>query len=472
MKTTDSKHSKSSTVAFALQSSGVIKVVEIKKSHGVFKVLDARTIEADAQDELIRRFAATRATSRKEDSIMGIDSEGVAFYRLEIPPVNDDQIDSLVAMQIEMLLPLPPDQMRVDFHADDIKNGTRLVTVAVARKQSLEKHSDFAKACQTSKVMLNCQGFVKAFNNLYDSPQESFVIANIRSADTQLLLSEKGRLVHAVTLDVGSDELFESDDFTSSANELFTHDLTSAVELFAEKTGHKPPIVVISSDVFLTNAVVTACDDADLTASQAVYNGDHLKAGNIFHNDEPLEYLDAIGLAMFAIEGDTSRIDLFQGLSEPKAEKKERNPLTTLIVSLVIFTALMMAALYVCTEINTRTLASYENKDVDQLIKMQQARKYVAAQRPDLLDLLTEISKEAPKGMMINSFSFKKTQPVIISGNAANAEEVYKFQEFLAEKKDLSNVNITVSPPAPKTKRIPYKITFHYKHWTKKTSKR
>jgi hypothetical protein len=131
-----------------------------------------------------------------------------------------------------------------------------------------------------------------------------------------------------------------------------------------------------------------------------------------------------------------------------------------------------MAALYISAELNTRYLASYENKDVDRLIKMQKARKYVAAQRPDLLDLLTEISKDAPKGMMIDSFSFKKGQPVTISGNAKDAEEVFKFQEFLAGKKNISKVNIAISPADKKTKKTPYKITFQYKHWAKKTSRK
>ncbi|MBW8035798.1 MAG: PilN domain-containing protein [Planctomycetes bacterium] len=468
MKTSGYQNKKNSIVAFSQQSSGVINVVEMKKA----KLQYAHTSEADGQEELIRRFAAARAISRREDSVMGIDSKGIAFYRLEIPPVNDAQIPSLVAMQIEMMLPLPPDQMQVAFLADDIKNSARLVTVAVARKQSLKKHADFARDCQTSNVMLNCQGLVKAFNNLYDCPRDTFVIANIRTADTQLLLTEKGRLLHAITLDIGSEDLSESDDFTSSQNELFVHDLASAIDHFAEKTDYKPQIVVLSSDALLADAMVTLCNDADLTASQAVYNGGHIKAGNVFADDEQLQYLEAIGLAMFAIEGDTSKIDLFQGLSEPKTKKKEKNPLTSLIVSLAIFTALLMAALYISTQLNIRYLASYENKDVDQLIKMQKVRKYVAAQRPDLLDLLTEISKDAPKGMMIDSFSFKKGQPVTISGNAAKGEEVLKFQEFLGGKKDISNVNIVISPADKKTKKTPYRITFHYKHWTKKSSKK
>jgi len=468
LKTSGNQHRKSSVVAFSQQPSGVINVVEMKKS----KLQYARTIEVDGQEDIIRRFAAARAISRREDSVMGINSEGIAFYRLQIPPVNDDQVESLVAIQVEMMLPLPPDQMQIAFNADDIKNGNRLVTVAVARKQGLKKHADFAKACQTSNIMLNCQGLVKAFYNLYDCPRDTFAIANIRAADTQLLLTEKGRLLHAITLDIGSEELSESDDFTSSQKELFLHDLASAVDLFAEKTGHKPQIVVLSSDAFLADAVVTLCNDADLTASQAVYDGDHIKTGSVFADDEPLQYLEAIGLAMCAIEGDTSKIDLFHELSETKTTKKEKNPLISLIVSLAIFTALLMAVLYISTELNTRYLASYENKDVDQLVKIQKARKYVAAQRPDILDLLTEISKDAPKGMMIDSFSFKKGQPVTISGIAAKGEEVYIFQEFLAGKKDISKVNITISPADKKTKKTPYKITFHYKHWAKKTSKK
>jgi hypothetical protein len=133
---------------------------------------------------------------------------------------------------------------------------------------------------------------------------------------------------------------------------------------------------------------------------------------------------------------------------------------------------MLLLTLFVCTKTNAGYLVRYDNDDVRQLIKMQTARKYIAAQRPDILDLLTEISKDAPKGMMTDSFSFKKGQPVIISGKASNLDEVIKLQEFLGSKKDLDNIDIGNPKRDEKAKKTSYRITFDYKDWTKKRSKR
>lgn len=472
MKSSGSEYSTNSIAAFSLQSSGSIRTVELKRIRDGFKVLSARTIEIDGRDEFILKPTVAKTASRRDDKVMGIDCSGIAFYCLQIPPVNDGRAASIVEMQMETILPLPPDQMQVDWQGGDIKNGKRIVTVAVAKKQQLRKYVELASDYDVSKIILNRQGLVKAFNRLYECPDSGFVIANVRCSDTQLLLSENGRLVHAITLDIGSDEISGGKDFASSDCLLFVHDLTSAMELFAEKTSDTLPILVLTPDMSLTNDVMFVCVQAGIDTREAVYIGTCLKGDDVFSAGKPGEYLEAVGIAMLAIENDASELNLFRGIYERQTEQKKKGPWRGLIFSSVVCVAMLLLTLFVCTKTNAGYLARYDNDDVRQLIKMQKARKYIAGQRPDILDLLMEISKGAPKGMMTDSFSFKKGQPVIISGKASNLDEVIKLQEFLGSKKDLDNIDIGNPKRDEKAKKTSYRITFDYKDWTKKRSKR
>ena len=472
MKTSESEHGTNSIAAFALQSSGPIRTVELKKARGGFRVLSAGTIESDGRDEFISKSAATKTASPRNDRVMGIDCTGIAFYCLQIPPVNDGRVASIVGMQMETILPLPPDQMQVGWHAGDIKNGKRIVTVAAAKKQQLRKYVALASDHGVAKIMLNPQGLVKAFNRLYECPDGAFVIANVRGSDTQLLLSENGRLVHAITLDIGSDEISYGEGFSSSDCLLFAHDMASSIELFAEKIPGKPSVLVLTPDVPLTDDVVSVCVRAGIDAREAVYSGNCLKGADVFAAGNPGEYLEAVGIAMFAIEGDASELNLFRGIYERQTKQKKKDPWRGLIFSSVICIAMLLLTMFVGMKTDAAELARYDNDDVRQLIKIQKARKYIAEQRPDILDLLTEISKDAPKGMMTDSFSFKKGQPVIISGKASSLDEVIKLQEFLGSKKDLDKIGIGNPKRDEKTKKVSYRITFDYKDWTKKSSKR
>ncbi len=92
----------------------------------------------------------------------------------------------------------------------------------------------------------------------------------------------------------------------------------------------------------------------------------------------------------------------------------------------------------------------------------------IARQRPDILNLLTKLSQSGPSGMMLDNFTFKKHQPVSIAGTAANRDQLYEFQKKLDGQKGITDVKIANEALNAKDGKIGFKMTFHYKNFTRK----
>jgi len=102
-----------------------------------------------------------------------------------------------------------------------------------------------------------------------------------------------------------------------------------------------------------------------------------------------------------------------------------------LVLSLAVFFAVDVASPGV---IEKRLSASGSEAVIDQLMQRQKLIKAVAQQRPDLLDLLGKVTASGDSGIKLESFHFKKGQPVTISGQLKDADQLYNFQENLRYK--------------------------------------
>jgi hypothetical protein len=162
--------------------------------------------------------------------------------------------------------------------------------------------------------------------------------------------------------------------------------------------------------------------------------------------------------------------------------------------------------------IENRIEASGAEADINLIMERQKLKKIVAQQRPDILDLINEIttsaqnnqtaqrgargpsSRMSPRGsrgrssgIELESFHFKKGQPVTITGTASNKDQLYSFEKKLEENKDIEHVkrstsvntistNLTTntrgsSRPGGSTRSnrnrgVKFTITFHYKNFT------
>jgi len=128
---------------------------------------------------------------------------------------------------------------------------------------------------------------------------------------------------------------------------------------------------------------------------------------------------------------------------------------------------LFLLVLYAVDAASYRRLSRLEaNADFEQLMRRQAVMKEVARLRPDLLELLEEINSIECKGIMLDSFSFKRGEPASIAGQA-DGDGHYKFEKMLQDIKGISDVRMNSSKEA-KGDKYRFTITFHYSVFTKK----
>lgn len=94
----------------------------------------------------------------------------------------------------------------------------------------------------------------------------------------------------------------------------------------------------------------------------------------------------------------------------------------------------------------------------------------IAKQRPDLLQLLSDINSGESRGIQLDNFYFRKGQPITIGGEAQSNDQLYDFQKYLLSKNGISDVNIQNTSTDSRTKRLRFTITFNYKTFTKKST--
>ena len=113
----NSKDIEQSVIAI-LKTDNKLKAVELLKLNGTFKILWAKSSKENDLDW--RVFAAQCGLPAKimpqeqiideKNVVVGYDSTGTAFYRVNVPAVEEKEIASIVSLQAESRFPLPAEQ--------------------------------------------------------------------------------------------------------------------------------------------------------------------------------------------------------------------------------------------------------------------------------------------------------------------------------------------------------------------------
>ncbi|MHC4750384.1 MAG: hypothetical protein ACYTFW_10970 [Planctomycetota bacterium] len=186
------------------------------------------------------------------------------------------------------------------------------------------------------------------------------------------------------------------------------------------------------------------------------------------------EYRVPIGLALIALEARADELNIFERLYSPARKKVKRHWLYSpkitgaIAAAMLVLLVIVSYAVVVASPgaIEKRLEAAGSDIDIDMLMQRQKLVKTVASQRPDLLDLLNQITASGERGIKLDSFHFKKGQRASISGQASNNDQLYKFEKSLQDNKNINEVRRTASRDA-KTKKLKFNITFHYRNFTK-----
>ena len=471
-----------SVIAIA-QEEGKLKAIELREQNGTINVLWTKISEDSTADW--RTFATKCGlsvepmTQRSPDGhravVVGFNSAGVAFYRINVPAVSEEETVSIVKLQAETRLPLPIEQMELAWRADQMRNGQAGFIVAAARKKPLEHFVKNVCNFQPTKILLDCEGVTKAWKVFFSGNEKLAVVVSMAAQNTQVCLVEDGRLCNAMILDIGMEDLAAEDEAEQmQTSERFIQDMISVLELFGYCDQTSLPIFLLSDGNSTHMNLVSSLNSAGLDAQIALPDIKELRTPSEIGIEDIYEYRVAIGLGLMAFETSKNELNIFKNIYRPTLQKEKKHWIYSpkiacgiaaamLVLFIVIFSVVEIAS---PRAIEKHLKASASDADLNSLMERQKLIKSVAQQRPDLLELLGQINASGENGIKLESFHFKKGQPVTITGEAPGNEQLYKFEKNLQDRKNINSVKMNPSKDA-KTKKIKFTITFHYKNFTK-----
>jgi hypothetical protein len=393
--------------------------------------------------------------------------------------VGDKEIDSIVGLQAEMRLPLPPEQIELTWRADKLDDGQLGVTIAVARKEQLRKFVDNVQCFQPTKLLLNCEGIVKIWGALFAGNKENAVVLSAGAHNTQVCLVENGRLSNAVVLDIGVDDFSStSEDEPTETTERFAQDMRSVLDLFGRCDQEELPVFVLSDGSATYVSIVSSLRLTGLNARVACPELDGLMAKSELSNEDIYDYRTPIGLALLALDADSNELNVFGNLYNPIRKVVKKHWVYSSTASFAIACIMLILLVIISysvdiagpNSIERRIEESVSDVDMNQLVKRQQLIRTVARERPDLLDLLKLVNESGEKGIKLTALNFKKGQPVSVTGQASSNDQLSRFEKSLQKTKGIDKVNYTANTNT-KSKKITFTMTFRYKNFSKKTTR-
>ena len=471
-----------SVVAIAKQDNK-LKAVKLRKQRGTLEVLWTKSNEGTDADW--RLFAAECGLSLESpvqkdiDSdravVVGFDSTGMAFYRVNVPAVRDEEIASIVKLQAETLLPLPAEQIEMTWRANRTRNGQESVTIAAARKEQLQGFVEKVQSIKPTEILLDCEGIVKSWREFFSGNEINAVVVSTNALNTWVCLAEGGRLSNAVVLDTGIEDFSVGGiEEQTETTERFAQDMRSVLDLFGYDEQADLPVFVLSDGSAAHVSMVSSLRSAGLNARVALPETKALSAKSELSVESIYEYRVPMGLALMALEVREDGLNIFDSLYSAAGKEQKKHWLYSLKAASAIAAAMLVLLIVVSYAIDVASPGAIEkhfrtsgsDTDINMLIRRQKIIKTVAQERPDLLDLLGRVSASGDRGIKLESFYFKKGQPVSISGQASNNEQLYRFEKSLQDRKNIKDVKMNSSPDA-KTKKLKFTMTFHYKNFTK-----
>lgn len=474
------------SVIAAVKDDTQFKAVELRAQNGEVEVLWAKAVPSDGctwsdfavECGLAQGVEAKGKPLRKDVArVVGLDSMAVAFYRITAPAVNEEETAAIVRMQVESLLPLPPEQIEVAWRTMPSTDGKVDVTMAAARCDHLERFVDSTRDFRPQNILLSCEGTARAWQSLFTEQERQAAVLSIGEQNTQICLVQAGRVVHAAVLDIGMSDLVSAGEYgdaagSTEASERFTLDIRTILDSFGWEVSALWPIFVLSDGSREIDLVTASLNGAGLLARTSVPSPQGVKAPRDFEPGDVYQYRTPLGLALLATGEPSERLDLFKGIIQDQKEVSAKRARYSILVAAAL-AAFMLITLIATSYVVDKSRDSHYKKllaqtDLEQARQRQTLLKIVAQNRPDLLQLLADINAGQNSGIVLDSLHFKKGQPVTLTGQADNEEQLWSFQKNLAGRKGIEDAEPSGVSQDSKSKKIRFTITFQYKGYTKK----
>jgi hypothetical protein len=391
------------------------------------------------------------------------DTAQTGFYAFTIPVVDGPKLESLIAAQAEAIVPMPLAQTMYSWRMVQKDAAIQHGFLSVIRRGYFQELAGMASG-RPGSIMPDATALVRAWSAMYESSPQRCLLIQVRKRQCILALCVQEKLIRAAAMDWDDSPEAVGMLIGDLRNLMESLDVSSSVPLYI--TGPDSQAQTICHEM---NAIGRNASSWKLLSDKL------LKLG--LSTALPLEVLQcpqAVGLALAAIDGDPGEFDLIRKPVTQSVSQVVFNKQLYLrgLLWTAVFLAIFLGVSYWTTQREVRTIqqalsASYEDTTGEKILTRQQMRERFLKSRPDILELLIMLNACAGNDILIDSFSFKKGQPVRLNAKTSSYERVYVFDKKLKEQGGISGVKLISPTMDEKKKQVSFTITFNYKNFSK-----
>ena len=477
------------TVTAIVREEGMFKAVCLSKKKGALQVLWTR--KSKVEETNLKEFAQkcgidinskTKDLNDGEVLVAGFDSTGVIFYRLNVPSVSADEMERLVRLQTESRLPVSAEQLEICYRAGENRNGQSSITVAAAKKETLQRFVEEVRPLRPARILLDCEGIVKTWCSFFGAGEQETVLISIGSRCSRICLVKSSKLINAAIVDIGIKDFSEEADPDKRivTADRFVRDISNVLELFGSQ---QRGVYVLShsaggdekeirdKSISIATEIAGYLESVGLNAKVSDFR--FPVSGELSGEEKGVlyDYYVPVGLGLIELESD-KQIDIFSRLYKPAGAEEKKHWLYSLKTACIVLGAMIVLAIISVYLLDVLTLKVLDYIDVKssmdygELIEKEKLMETVVRYRPDMLELINQFNSVETGGIMLSSIDFKRGQAIKIQGTSPDNDKLYKFQEDLEGLKDIREVRIISAPQNEKSKKIEFTINFHYKNFT------
>lgn len=408
-----------------------------------------------------------RKRTAHHNVVLGVNSVGVMFNKLTLPKVGMPETQAMVRMQTETRLPLGADQTAMDWKTVFESDAQRIVTVAALRRNS-GTLNDMA-SLEPDRILLESQALVQIWQWGFMGDTKDGLLMSCHDHHTVLCCVKSGQLLHASVLDFGVSDLSDAATARDMAGQ-FAEDVGLAMQVCSETVSACHSVTVMSDGSESMQAVMQVLMLHGLEVHECIPNTAAFTHKDGVQASDVYAYRVPIGLALCQLDDELDGFELLKDLCGAKVQKQ--SSYTRVIAAGAAAVAAIVLMIGVCYGMDLKRhqiLSDLTNTPEVAAFKRDKAfQKQVASQRVDLIDVLDTMTSKSYEGVTLDTFSFKRGQPLELKGRADKTDKWYAYEEAISNLNGVKEFKRDDPITDEKDKKIKFSLNFHYKTYTQK----
>mgnify|MGYP001436918360 CR=1 FL=1 len=288
-----------------------------------------------------------------------------------------------------------------------------------------------------------------------------------------MLQLHKGKMIRGVCLDYGREDFANENQSPSAALGRLAQDVRNVWKGFGHLQDDAVTVYLpVDDDISLR--VASFLRRVDIIVEELRFRADMVSAAS-GASYAPGKHLSALGAAAAALSSSTDELCFHSSAPAVSASSWRRMrlswPVSLAVMALALITFLLVWYRYDVARRDHLSHLFTESAyaaSLETLAQKQELRRFVAGQRPDMLELLEGVHSALPESMLIDKITFRQGQRLRIEGHTPKADDILTFQENLQKCDDFNFVHNEGETTNSEKKYTAFILSCDYKQFTRK----